>query len=86
MNRIPPSLIAAQILMAATNVSDGDDAHRIKRRAIAQLYRRYRKARLMASRARLRSGPASEQAAISNAAEVEAWNSLQSMKAVLWPG
>src|SRR3546814_19992276 len=76
--------IAAAILAGAVRVSPDDTPERTKRIVIAQLYRRFRMARRHTLRASAWRGPESDFAETCRAAEIEAWNSLQVMKAVLW--
>src|SRR3546814_15863823 len=76
--------ISAAFLAGAVRVSPDDTPERTKRIVIAQLYRRFRMARRHTLRASAWRGPESDFAETCRAAEIEAWNSLQVMKAVLW--
>lgn len=79
-----PRFMMQMLLVGAVRVTENDTAERTKRIAIAQLYRRYRAARLLVLREIGRHGPETGPRPETMQASIEAWNSLQVMKAVLW--
>jgi hypothetical protein len=83
--KTPSKMLAASILAGAIRSTPEDDVERTKRIAIAQLYRRLRMARDLRIKAVAQNGLESLHANTCRVSEAEAWNSLQVMKAVLWP-